>query len=177
MGVVHGIRSFLPIMIEQDSEAHIVNSGSLGGLIATPGSTLYGTTKFAVAGLTENVYLQLRRDGLKPKMSLLCAGLVDTNLVNSRRNRPAEFADTSPAGPAAASLRERAAEGLKQGLSPRTVGEQVLAAIRDERFYILTHPELNPVIEQRMTDILNGNNPAVHPSESLIQKLNALRPK
>jgi NAD(P)-dependent dehydrogenase (short-subunit alcohol dehydrogenase family) len=138
LGVVHGIRSFLPIMIQQDSEAHIVNSGSLGGLIATPGSTLYGTTKFAVAGLTENVYLELQRGGFKPKMSLLCAGLVDTNLLNSRRNRPAEFTDEAlPLDRAAQELRERAAQGLKsRGLSPRAVAEKVLDAIREERFYI-----------------------------------------
>jgi hypothetical protein len=63
----------------------------------------------------------------------------------------------------------------KVGLSPRVVGEQVLAAIRDERFYILTNPELSPVLEQRMQDILSGNNPAMFPSPELMQKLNALR--
>jgi len=179
MGVVHGIRSFLPIMIEQDSEAHIVNTASLGGLIASPGGTLYGTTKFAVVGLSENVYLQLQHGGFKPKISVLCPGVVDTNIMNSNRNRPAEFAHASPpqTGQAADALRERAAEALKKGLSPRAVGEQVLAAIREERFYILTHPELNPVIEQRMQDILSGNNPMVQPSESLMRKLNELRPK
>jgi hypothetical protein len=82
------------------------------------------------------------------------------------------------ASAAANAIRERAAAALKQkGLSPRAVGEQVLAAIRDERFYILTHPELNPVVEQRMQDILAGNNPAVVPSPELMQKLNASRPR
>jgi len=178
MGVVHGIRSFLPIMIEQDTLAHIVNTASLGGLIAG-GAALYAATKFAVVGLSENVYLELRRGGFKPGMSVLCPGLVATGIVNSRRNRPAQFAEASPqqTGPAADALRERAAEELKKGLSPRAVGEQVLAAIREERFYILTHPELNPVIEQRMQDILSGNNPMVQPSESLMRKLSELRPK
>jgi hypothetical protein len=48
-------------------------------------------------------------------------------------------------------------------LSPREVGNQVLSAIRDERFYILTHPEWNPLIEERMQDILNGRNPTPRP--------------
>jgi NAD(P)-dependent dehydrogenase (short-subunit alcohol dehydrogenase family) len=179
MGVVHGIRSFLPIMVEQDSEAHIINTASLAGLIASGGAP-YVATKFAVVGLSENVYVQLQREGLKPRVSILCPGFVDTNIVYSDRNRPAEFADASApqTDPATNAIRERAAAELKKvGLSPRVVGEQVLAAIRDERFYILTHPELNPVIEQRMQDILSGNNPAVVPSPELMQKLNALRPR
>jgi NAD(P)-dependent dehydrogenase (short-subunit alcohol dehydrogenase family) len=176
MGVVHGIRSFLPIMVQQDSEAHIVNTASLAGLIANGGAP-YVATKFAVVGLSENVYVQLLREGLKPRVSVLCPGFVDTNILYSDRNRPTEYADASATqtDPAANAFRERAAAELKKvGLSPRVVGEQVLAAIRDERFYILTHPELNPVIEQRTQDILTGNNPAVVPSPELMQKINAL---
>ena len=138
------------------------------------------SAKFAVVGLSENVYVQLQREGLKPRVSVLCPGFVDTNILYSDRNRPAEFADASTpqTDPAANAIRERAAAELKKsGLGPRAIGEQVLAAIRDERFYILTHPELNPVIEQRMQDILTGNNPAAVPSPGLMQKLNALRPR
>jgi NAD(P)-dependent dehydrogenase (short-subunit alcohol dehydrogenase family) len=178
MGVVHGIGTFLPIMVEQDSEAHIVNTAFLGGLLAGGGAP-YGATKFAVVGLSENVYVQLQREGLKRRVSVLCPGFVDTNILYSDRNRPAEFGDASApqTDPAANAIREGAAAELKKsGLSPSAVGEHVLAAIRDERFYILTHPELNPVIEQRMQDILSGNNPAVVPSPELMQKLNALRP-
>ncbi len=162
MGVVHGIRSFLPVMIEQDTEAHIVNTASLAGLI--PSSALYGTTKFAVVGLSESTYLELQRGGYKPKMSVLCPGFVDTNIVDSERNRPAEFIDQTPRqAPPDQAFRKRFSELLKNSLSPREVGRQVLAAIREERFYILTHPEWNPLIEQRMKDILSGNNPTLRP--------------
>jgi NAD(P)-dependent dehydrogenase (short-subunit alcohol dehydrogenase family) len=178
MGIVHGIRSFLPIMIEQDTDAHIVNTASLAGLISA--GTLYGTSKFAVVGLSENVYLELRRGGFKPKMSVLCPGFVDTNIMNSDRNRPTEFAIDTPArsGPFADAIREWVAEQCKRGLSPRAVGEQVLVAIHDERFYILTHPEYNPIIEQRMRDILTGTNPNGQPPpdiESWTQKLKPSR--
>jgi NAD(P)-dependent dehydrogenase (short-subunit alcohol dehydrogenase family) len=160
MGVVHGIRSFLPVMIEQDTEAHIVNTASLAGLI--PSSALYGTTKFAVVGLSESTYLELQRGGHKPKMSVLCPGFVDTNIVDSERNRPAEFTDQSPRqAPPDEAFRKWFSELLKNSLSPREVGKHVLAAIRDERFYILTHPEWNPLIEQRLKDILSGNNPTL----------------
>ncbi len=162
MGVVHGIRSFLPVMIEQDTEAHIVNTASLAGLI--PSSALYGTTKFAVVGLSESTYLELQRGGHKPKMSVLCPGFVDTNIIDSERNRPAEFTDqTSRQAPPDEAFRKWFSELLKNSLSPREVGKHVLAAIREERFYILTHPEWNALIEQRMKDILSGNNPTQRP--------------
>jgi NAD(P)-dependent dehydrogenase (short-subunit alcohol dehydrogenase family) len=163
MGVVHGIRAFLPLMIEQDTEAHIVNTASLAGLI--PGGALYGATKFAVVALSENTHLELQRGGHKPKMSVLCPGFVDTNIVDSERNRPAEFAHQAlrQTGPEAEAFRKWFSELLKNSMSPREVGNQVLSAIREERFYILTHPEWNPLIEERMQDILNGRNPTPRP--------------
>lgn len=79
MGVVHGIRSFLPIMIKRDTKAHIVNTASMAGLIAN--TALYGTTKFAVVGLSEALYLELQPGRFKPRMSVLCPGFVDTNII------------------------------------------------------------------------------------------------
>jgi short-subunit dehydrogenase len=116
-----------------------------------------------VVSLSENLYVELVRGGFKPRISVVCPGLVDTNIMESYRRRPAEFGNPSPvpAEPAAAALRERAKEALKKGLSPRAVGEQVLAAIREEQLYVLNSPELNPFIEQRMKNILNGVNPVV----------------
>lgn len=180
MGVVHGIRTFLPIMIKQDTEAHIVNTASMAGLIPSM-MTLYCTTKFAVVGLSESVNLELIRGNLKPKISVLCPGWVDTNILDSQRNRPAELANDAPAPvtPVSGVIRDWLGEQLKSGLSPRAVGEQVLAAIREGRFYILTHPSETPVIEQRMQDIIRGNNPTLLPIpgiESLMKRLAALTP-
>jgi NAD(P)-dependent dehydrogenase (short-subunit alcohol dehydrogenase family) len=180
MGVVHGIRTFLPIMIKQDTEAHIVNTASLAGLVSSP-MTLYCTTKFAVVGLSESVHLELTRGGFKPRISVLCPGWVDTNILDSQRNRPAELANEAPApeSPVSAVVREWVGEQVKSGLSPRAVGEQVLAAIRDERFYILTHPNEIPAIEQRLQDLVRGNNPTPLPVpgiESLMKRLAALAP-
>jgi NAD(P)-dependent dehydrogenase (short-subunit alcohol dehydrogenase family) len=155
MGVIYGVRSFLPIMIEQDTEAHIVNTASLGGLIAA-GVTPYETTKFAVVGLSENLHIELHRRGLKPKISVLCPGLVETNMAEevrhghtARDRGAAEHAPPESPEPL----------GPMSPRSPRAVAEQVLAAVNDESFYILTHPELNGFIEQRTRNILAGHNP------------------
>ena len=162
MGVVHGVRAFLPIMIEQNVDAHIVNTASVGGLIAG-GHTIYGTSKYAVIGLSENLYLELARSGLKPKVSVLCPSVVNTNILTSRRNQPGAAADdeTSAQSQAARQLREQAAQVLKSGLDPRAVGDLVLDGLRDERFYLLAPPELAAVVERRLRVIVSGGNPPV----------------
>jgi NAD(P)-dependent dehydrogenase (short-subunit alcohol dehydrogenase family) len=161
MGVVHGVRTFLPIMIEQDDEAHIVNTASIAGLIWGDGA-LYTASKFAVVGMSESWYLELVRGGHKPRMSVLCPGLVDTNLLQSRRNRPLHLSEVSPrpTGPKAQAAFERMQAMFKRSINPRLVAEQVLQAIRDERFYIQTHPRFAPMIEHRMKTILAGENPS-----------------
>lgn len=158
LGVVHGVRSFVPILIDQGEESHVVNTASLAGLI--PGEGAYGVTKFGVVALSETLQFDLERVGARTRVSVLCPGFVDTNILDSERNRPAELGDASPAPPdELEALRETFAKLLAQGMSPRTVGDQVLAAIREQRFYVLTHPDWNPLIEERMRNILEGRNP------------------
>jgi NAD(P)-dependent dehydrogenase (short-subunit alcohol dehydrogenase family) len=155
MGAVHGIRTFLPIMIDQGDEAHVVNTSSISGL--TTGSSIYSTTKSAIVSLSEALYVHLVEGGLKPRVSVLCPGMVNTNIFNSERNRPNSLAHASPI-PEYWST-EAAREVFKLGLSPRRVGEQVLQAIRDQRFYVLTHPDHTAEVEQRGQRISRGENP------------------
>jgi len=181
MGVIYGVRTFLPILINQGAGGHIVNTASLAGLISGE-NTVYAVTKFGVVALSEGVYLELKRGGYRPSISVLCPGFVNTNILSCARNRPPELADTAEpmTGPIVDVVRQWFAEQLKQGLSPRQVGDLVLAAIREDRFYVLTHPDWNPLIERRMQNILAGENPNPLPPpgiESLMQKLAALGEK
>jgi NAD(P)-dependent dehydrogenase (short-subunit alcohol dehydrogenase family) len=157
MGVVHGIRTFLPIMIQQGDEAHIVNTSSMAGLIT--GGSLYGASKSAVVSLSETVYLELVSGGLRPRVSVLCPGLVDSDIFHSERNRPAELSNTAW-HPTEAAL-AAAKDAFKRGMSPRVVGEHTLQAIRDERFYVLTHPEWTRHVEHRAKQVVNGENPTM----------------
>ncbi|MFB8274048.1 SDR family NAD(P)-dependent oxidoreductase [Nocardia colli] len=159
MGVVHGHSIFLPIMIEQDEAAHIVNTASLAALIG--GTSLYGATKAAVVALSETIHHELVDGGFKPRISVLCPGLVATNIFDSDRNRPTRYAETGPR-PAGWDV-EAARTAFALGTSARTIGEQVVQAIHEERFYVLTHPEWNGHIEHRMKQILNGDNPTQLP--------------
>lgn len=175
MGVVHGLRSFIPIMIEQGEEAHVVNTASLAGLIYGS-NTIYSVSKFAVVGLSESTQLELERAGSKIKVSVLCPAWVNTEIMHAGRNRPADLAPTLPAKPTAIGqlFRDWVAEQIANGLDPRAVGDQVLDAILDERFYVLTHPEWQPLIEHRMKTVLSGKRPsevASPGSESFVHKL------
>lgn len=159
MGVIHGMRTFLPILIEQGGEGHVVNTASVAGL--APGPVMYTTTKFGVVGLTEATQLELQQGGFKPKLSLLCPGLVNTDILNSERHRPAAFPEASQAasGPSADAARAAIAAAIGQAMSPRTVGDMVLNAIVEERFYVLTHPDRVRFIEARMQAIIAAAQP------------------
>lgn len=159
LGVLHGMRTFLPILIEQGDEGHIVNTASVAGL--APGNALYSTTKFGVVGLTESMQLELQQGGFKPRLSLLCPGLVNTDILNSERHRPQSYPQASQAasGPAVDAARSALQAAIEQSMSPRQVGDQVLDAIRQQRFYILTHPDRVRFVEQRMRAIIAAAQP------------------
>jgi NAD(P)-dependent dehydrogenase (short-subunit alcohol dehydrogenase family) len=131
-GVIHGIEAFVPRMIAQQAPGHIVNTASMAGLIATRGLGVYNTSKYAVVGLSET----LAKD-LKPYrigVSVLCPMGVETQIRASARHRP----------PALTNEQEAAAEPVEligRTLAPETVAEMVLAAIRDNRLYVITHDE------------------------------------
>jgi NAD(P)-dependent dehydrogenase (short-subunit alcohol dehydrogenase family) len=159
-GVIHGQCAFLPIMLEQNVECHVVNTASLAGLL-TGSDTLYGMTKAAVVRLTEGTYLELQNRRSKIGMSVVCPGYVDTHIMQAARNRPGELGDAAPGTESRfrTLFIEWVEEQLKSGLSPRSVGDITLAAIRERRFYVLTHPEWTPLIAQRCERLVSGQNP------------------
>jgi NAD(P)-dependent dehydrogenase (short-subunit alcohol dehydrogenase family) len=173
MGVIHGIRNFIPIMIEQGDEAHIVNTASLAGLIYGE-NTIYSVSKFAVVGLSENIQLELARAGHKLKVSVLCPAWVNTDIAHAGRNRPPELAPVTPREPLNRVFADWVADQIASGLDPRAVGDQVLDAIRNERFYVFTHPEWQPLIEDRMKTVLSAGDPTPPQppgAESLMREL------
>jgi len=159
-GVVHGLQAFVPRMIAHGDEAHIVNTASFAGLTSTPFIGVYTATKFAVVGLSEVLVKDLELVGSKVRVSVLCPGFVKTRISDSERNRPG----SSPSQGAVAAKMAGAVRALVEaGLEPAQVAEQVLTAIRDDRFYVLTHPELKPAVAQRMKDILEERPPKIDP--------------
>jgi len=158
-GVIHGVRTFLPIMLEQGEEGHVVSTSPLTGLM--PGRGIYVVTKQAVVALSESLYNDLKAMDAKIGVSVLCPGWVDTNIVDASRNRPAELARTVDAIPDAQreQMETMVRNFLKTGLQPSAVADQVFEAIRDNKLYIITHPEMDFIIRERFDNILARTNP------------------
>ena len=157
-GVIHGVRAFAPHLIEQ-GEGHIVNTASVSGLISPPGSGAYNVTKHAVVALSESLHHDLRERNSRVGVSVLCPAYVPTGIVDSERSRPKELGVSKKSAETLAKeamLRKAVTSGK---VSADQVAQAVVAAIRDERFYILTHPRIKGAIQARMEDILNDRAP------------------
>jgi NAD(P)-dependent dehydrogenase (short-subunit alcohol dehydrogenase family) len=161
-GVLHGIRVFLPIMLEQDAESYIVNTASIAGLISYSPDAPYHVTKHAIVALSEKLYYDLAWRGAKVHVSVLCPGMVDTQIMDAARNRPPELRNDPAAmawTPEVVAALERYRQAIESGMPPEVVADHVFQAIVDRRFYILTHPEYAPMIEARMAALVRGRNP------------------
>lgn len=145
-GVIHGVKTFLPLLIAQ-GEGHIVNTASMGGLISGPPEGLYTTTKFAVVGLSEALLMEVADKGVS--VSVLCPGLVDTNLISqSFAVRATEYDPGIDHG--------QPAPDTASGIAPLAVGERVIDAVRENSFYIITHDDYRDIIAMRHDSILGA---------------------
>jgi len=163
-GVIHGIHFFVPRMLEQHSEGHIVNTASMAGLISGPGQGVYKVSKLGVVTLSETLYHELTLRGASIKVSVLCPGFVNTHIMDSQRNRPARLQNAPDGQKSSAqnvAVLQRIQQAFREGMPPQHVADLVFEAIREERFYILTHPELKGAIHTRMEDILQEGNPTL----------------
>jgi NAD(P)-dependent dehydrogenase (short-subunit alcohol dehydrogenase family) len=161
-GVIHGVRTFVPLMLKQADECHIVNTASITGLISGPALGIYKVTKHGVVSLSETLYYELAAMGSKIKVSVLCPAGVKTRIMDSERNRPAGLQNASAsesANPAVAQAEGMLRQLVETGLPPSQVADAVFDAIRDERFYILTHADWKGLVQKRMDDILQERNP------------------
>jgi NAD(P)-dependent dehydrogenase (short-subunit alcohol dehydrogenase family) len=150
--VIHGIRAFVPILVEQD-EGHVVNTASIAGLI--PGVLgVYSVTKHAVVALSEALQLQLAERHSRVAVSVVCPGWVKTRIGEAERNRPDAVPVVVDDDVAA---RRRAL--VATGTPPSFVADSVLDAIRSKRFYILPHPEWISLVTTRAKDIATGSPP------------------
>jgi NAD(P)-dependent dehydrogenase (short-subunit alcohol dehydrogenase family) len=163
-GVIHGARVFIPIMLGQDSEGHIVNTASIQGLLSHhPLTASYQVSKHAVVALSEQLHHELAGSGAKIRVSVLCPGWVKTQIGDSGRNRPEALRNDAATrfAPAIEQAYLQVMQAIEDGSPPEQVADSVFAAIREETFYILPHPEWKPAVRTRMQDILDGRNPTI----------------
>ncbi len=163
-GVIHGVRLFTPMMLEQarrdaNYRGHIVNTASMAGLLTPPNMGIYNTSKHAVVSLTETLYQDLRLVTDQVSASVLCPYFVPTGISHSERNRPQGLAASQPtvSQKIGQAMSEKAVSSGK--VSAADVAQKVFDAISQDRFYVFSHPKALGNVQQRMEAILSIHQP------------------
>lgn len=165
-GVINGVQTFLPELMRHGKEAHLVNTASVGGLVGMRNLAIYNASKFGVVGLTEAIRADMQANGMG--VSVLCPGVIATALTTSERNRPAHLrnADAEPTPAAAGSGNPAGA------MSPDDFAAFVLAAIRENRFWVVSHPEFRGLVDQRNQAVISSYRGEAEPAK--IEAMKAL---
>lgn len=161
-GVTNGLRAFLPRMLAQGDEGHIVNVASLAGLVSLPGLAAYNASKFAVVAISEGLFHDLALRGAKIGVTVLCPGWVRTGIANSERNRrDGGQAGPTEVDPTALKIGAAIRQAVEKGIAPEQVAEKLFAAVRTGAFYCLPHEGTEAMAVQRARDIAEGRKPTL----------------
>jgi len=167
-GVLHGLRAFVPLMLEQGGECHIVNTASIAGF--TPGGSIYGSTKKGVVALSETLVEQLEVAAAPIGVTVLCPSFVRTEIATASRNRTGEFKDTLDGDEVPEESRawaEMLKAAVRDGQDPLDIGDMVVNAIKQNRFYQFTDHMIDETIEMRPGYVLAGTPPT--PSKEILR--------
>ncbi|QGZ61498.1 SDR family oxidoreductase [Paraburkholderia acidisoli] len=160
MGVANGVRSFTPMMLAQGERAHIVNTASVAGLLSPPAMGVYNASKHAVVALTETLYHDLKNVTDLVSCSLLCPAFVPTGIANAERSRPDHLRNAVPPTRSQQAADLQLQRAVRSGkLTPDDVAKATFDAVREGRFYVLTHPAILPSVKLRHEDIETQRNP------------------
>jgi NAD(P)-dependent dehydrogenase (short-subunit alcohol dehydrogenase family) len=162
-GVIHGVKTFVPILLEaarRGEAGHVVNTASVAGLVNPQMMAVYNVSKHAVVSLSETLHHDLRLVGADVGVSVLCPAFVPTRINESARNRPAALAEDAPPTASQAALKSQLDKAVSSGrISAGQVAQATFDAVRDGRFYVLTHENMMPSIELRLQDVVQRRNP------------------
>jgi NAD(P)-dependent dehydrogenase (short-subunit alcohol dehydrogenase family) len=153
MGVLHGIRAFLPHIRAHGEGGHIVNTASMAGMNGGLGFSPYTATKFAVVAMSEGLAIQLKPHGIG--VSVLCPSFVRTRIGESGRSRQPRYGETRPLDPASPSgqMFAELARRIEAGLEPSDIAARVLSAISEDELYVFTHPNMRAEVDARFAAI------------------------
>jgi NAD(P)-dependent dehydrogenase (short-subunit alcohol dehydrogenase family) len=170
-GVINGLQTFLPRMIERGEGGHIVNVASISSFFAFPTAALYTTTKFALRGLSESLRVDLAKHNIG--VSCLCPGSVNTNILDASATRPEKFGQTGLPDDTEAKARVRAL--LEAGFDPVDLARLTLTCIKRNDFWIFPYPEYVARIEQQHQELIGSmkswsNDPSYLGRTALMEK-------
>lgn len=164
-GVIHGVRIFTPLMLEAAArepgyEGHIVNTASMAGLLNAPAMGVYNVSKHGVVALSESLYQDLSLVSEQIRCSVLCPYFVPTGIHQSHRNRPADLANEAPPTRSQLVSQAMSDKAVTSGkVSAADVARLTFEAIREEQFYIYSHPHALGPVQQRFEDVVGQRNP------------------
>lgn len=153
--VIYGIKIFLPL-VKQAGEGHFINTASSAGLQSTPNIGPYNVAKFGVVALTETLKLELDEAQSPIGASVLCPGAVATRICESDRNREASGFSAGVDSTSERTFKDMAGAIVNEGLAPADVANMVFAAVENNDFWIVTHPEWNEVMRERVEGMMNS---------------------
>ena len=153
MGVVHGISVFLPHIRQHGEGGHFLNTASMAGMLGQPYGAPYSASKFAVVGISESLFYELR--GSNIGVSVLCPGFARTGIGLSQRNQPSDLTQDAQAtvSEAAAAHAAQLSESIAKGVEPSEVAARALQGIVDGDLYVFTHPDMRPMLQKRFARI------------------------
>jgi len=164
MGVVHGIQHFVPRMLEANrhgTPGHIVNTASMAGWLAAPLMGVYNVSKHAVVALTETLYHDLRLAESTIGVTALCPAFVPTGIADSHRNRPKTLANPAPPTTSQKMAQAASEKAVSSGrMTAEQVAQMTFDAVRENRFYVFTHPQILPTVQARFEAAMRGDSPA-----------------
>lgn len=163
-GVIHGVHFFLPHLRAAD-EAHIMSTASVAGLMSGPGLGPYNAAKYGVVAIMETLHHEMAQDEeSNVGVSVLCPGVVNTNIITAQRNRPEHLKRAKKTGAAGKDAQRRNASiaaALASGMAPSEVAACVIDAMKNDQFWVLSHPEHLADIEHRNHSLHTLTNPTL----------------
>jgi NAD(P)-dependent dehydrogenase (short-subunit alcohol dehydrogenase family) len=164
-GVIHGIRTFVPIMKAQGTDCHLINTASMAAVTAMPYSGIYHMTKHAVLGMSESLYHELAFHAPKVKVSVLCPEAINTGIAESERNRPAACSGEGDIveSDERAMVSRALTDSVSAGIGPEVMARRVFDGIIQERFYLLSEDAWRDAANTRLEDVRLARNPTFAP--------------
>jgi NAD(P)-dependent dehydrogenase (short-subunit alcohol dehydrogenase family) len=165
-GVIHGIRTFVPILLAQKEPCHVINTASMAALTSMPYTGIYFMTKHAVMSLSETLYHELTLRGAKVGVSVLCPEVIATNIDKSERSRPEALRSREERSEERKTVEDALRKGIATGVPPEWIADRAVEAIGEGRFYVLSDEEWRRTAETRLEDIRLARNPTFAPPVS-----------
>ncbi len=173
--VIYGIRTFVPIMLKQDNECHIINTASNAGITIGGTMAMYSLTKHGVVALSESLYNELKLINSKIRVSVLCPGFVSSDITNPYIPETVKTTSSSVINENTELFFKAFNNAVKNGVTPDEIGESIINAIKNEIFYILSSETDKNLIRARLDNIIENKNPDIVAPEELLREIAKLK--